>query len=115
MTVLGVLGGSGLYEMAGLKNAAWHRIASPFGETSDEFLFGVLDGLDVVFAHCRDVFGIVSQTKQGAVNLRMQRLDPAIHHFGKAGNVGNITHLDSGVAERFRGAAGADDFNVKAL
>jgi 5'-methylthioadenosine phosphorylase len=49
MTVLGILGGSGVYEMAGLENAAWRRIASPFGETSDEFLFGVLDGLDVVF------------------------------------------------------------------
>src|SRR5437899_10762607 len=49
MTVLGVMGGSGLYEMAGLKNAAWHKVASPFGETSDEFLFGELDGLAVVF------------------------------------------------------------------
>ena len=49
MTVLGILGGSGVYDMAGLKNAEWRRIASPFGETSDEFLFGVLDGLDVVF------------------------------------------------------------------
>jgi 5'-methylthioadenosine phosphorylase len=49
MTVLGVMGGSGLYEMAGLKNATWRKVASPFGETSDEFLFGVLDGLDVVF------------------------------------------------------------------
>ena len=49
MTVLGILGGSGVYDMAGLKNATWRRIASPFGETSDEFLFGVLDGLDVVF------------------------------------------------------------------
>ena len=46
---VGVSGGSGLYEIAGLKNAAWRRVASPFGETSDEFLFGVLDGLDVVF------------------------------------------------------------------
>jgi 5'-methylthioadenosine phosphorylase len=49
MTVLGILGGSGVYDIAGLKDAAWRRIASPFGETSDEFLFGVLDGLDVVF------------------------------------------------------------------
>jgi Purine nucleoside phosphorylase len=48
MTVLGILGGSGVYDMAGLKDAAWRRIASPFGETSDDFLFGVLDGLDVV-------------------------------------------------------------------
>ncbi|MFO1160241.1 MAG: S-methyl-5'-thioadenosine phosphorylase [Reyranellaceae bacterium] len=50
MTVLGVLGGSGVYEIAGLERATWRRVASPFGETSDEFLFGVLDGLDVVFA-----------------------------------------------------------------
>src|SRR5579871_4386250 len=49
MTVLGVMGGSGLYEMAGLKNATWRKVASPFGETSDEFLFGELDGLEVVF------------------------------------------------------------------
>lgn len=49
MTVLGILGGSGLYEIAGLEKAEWRRVASPFGETSDEFLFGVLDGLDVVF------------------------------------------------------------------
>jgi 5'-methylthioadenosine phosphorylase len=49
MTVLGILGGSGLYEMAGIEQAAWRRVSSPFGETSDEFLFGVLHGLQVVF------------------------------------------------------------------
>ena len=45
MTVLGIIGGSGVYDIAGLKNAQWRRVASPFGETSDEFLFGELDGL----------------------------------------------------------------------
>ncbi len=49
MTVLGILGGSGVYDMAGLENAEWRRVVSPFGDTSDEFLFGVLDGLNVVF------------------------------------------------------------------
>lgn len=49
MTILGILGGSGVYDIAGLKGAVWRRVASPFGETSDEFLFGKLDGLDVVF------------------------------------------------------------------
>src|SRR5437763_6291283 len=49
MTVLGIIGGSGIYHVAGLKNEQWRRIASPFGETSDEFLFGELDGLAVVF------------------------------------------------------------------
>ena len=59
MTILGVLGGSGVYDIAGLKNAAWRRVSSPFGETSDDFLFGELDGLGVVFvqigrASCRE-------------------------------------------------------------
>ena len=49
MTVLGILGGSGVYDIAGLEKAEWRRIASPFGETSDEFLFGVLAGQEVVF------------------------------------------------------------------
>jgi 5'-methylthioadenosine phosphorylase len=49
MTVLGIMGGSGVYDIAGLEKAEWRRVASPFGETSDEFLFGVLQGQEVVF------------------------------------------------------------------
>ena len=49
MTVLGILGGSGVYEIAGLKNAQWRRVESPFGSTSDDFLFGELDGQALVF------------------------------------------------------------------
>lgn len=49
MTILSVFGGSGVYDIAGLENPAWMRVKSPFGETSDEFLFGTLDGLKVVF------------------------------------------------------------------
>jgi 5'-methylthioadenosine phosphorylase len=48
-TVLGIIGGSGVYAMDGLEYARWQRVASPWGEPSDEFLFGVLDGVDVVF------------------------------------------------------------------
>ncbi|WP_347336468.1 hypothetical protein [Nitrobacter hamburgensis] len=49
MTILGILGGSGVYDIAELEDPTWLRIESPFGETSDEFLFGTLDGLKVVF------------------------------------------------------------------
>jgi 5'-methylthioadenosine phosphorylase len=49
MTVLGIMGGSGIYDIAGLKNAEWKRVSSPFGETSDEFLFGEYEGLPLVF------------------------------------------------------------------
>ena len=48
-TVLGIIGGSGLYDVPGLENTRWQRVASPWGETSDEFLFGRLSGVDLVF------------------------------------------------------------------
>ena len=49
LPVIGVIGGSGLYDIDGLTNTRWKRVDSPFGETSDEFLFGELDGLQLVF------------------------------------------------------------------
>ncbi len=47
--VIGIIGGSGLYEIDGLADVAWRRVESPFGPTSDEFCFGTLDGQPVVF------------------------------------------------------------------
>ncbi len=47
--VLGVIGGSGIYDIAGLENTAWRRVESPFGEPSGELLFGTLDGQQLVF------------------------------------------------------------------
>ena len=49
MTVIGILGVSGLYQIDGLSNVEWRRVASPFGETSDELCFGELAGTKVVF------------------------------------------------------------------
>ena len=49
LPVIGVIGGSGLYDISGLTNTRWERVDSPFGDTSDEFLFGELDGLQLVF------------------------------------------------------------------
>ncbi len=46
---LGVIGGSGLYEIAGLADTRWEKISSPFGAPSDELLFGELDGKPMVF------------------------------------------------------------------
>lgn len=48
-TVLGIIGGSGVYDIAGLKGAEWKRVASPWGEPSDEILFGTLDGVEMRF------------------------------------------------------------------
>ena len=48
-TVLGIIGGSGVYDIAGLENARWERVASPWGEASDALLFGTYKGTDLVF------------------------------------------------------------------
>jgi 5'-methylthioadenosine phosphorylase len=47
--VIGVIGGSGVYEIAGLEDAAWQRVATPWGEMSDEILVGRLGGQRVAF------------------------------------------------------------------
>ncbi|MBL1235111.1 MAG: S-methyl-5'-thioadenosine phosphorylase [Rhodobiaceae bacterium] len=47
--VLGVIGGSGIYNPPGLENSRWERVESSFGEASDELHFGQLAGLDMVF------------------------------------------------------------------
>ena len=47
--MLGIIGGSGVYDIDGLTNIHWEKIESPFGETSDELLFGELNGQKMVF------------------------------------------------------------------
>ena len=47
--VIGIIGGSGLYDIDGLTDIHWERVESPFGKTSDEFLFGKLDNQQLVF------------------------------------------------------------------
>lgn len=47
--VIGIIGGSGVYDIEGLADKRWARVQSPFGEASDELLFGELDGQQMVF------------------------------------------------------------------
>jgi 5'-methylthioadenosine phosphorylase len=47
--VIGIIGGSGLYEIEGLVDVRWQRVESPFGPTSDDFCFGTFDSQRVVF------------------------------------------------------------------
>jgi 5'-methylthioadenosine phosphorylase len=46
---LGIIGGSGIYDIDGLENPAWIKVDSPFGEPSDEILTGVLSGQAMAF------------------------------------------------------------------
>jgi 5'-methylthioadenosine phosphorylase len=47
--MLGILGGSGIYEIDGLTGTRWQRVDSPFGEPSDEILLGDLAGQKMAF------------------------------------------------------------------
>lgn len=46
---LGIIGGSGVYDIDGLQNKEWRAVESSFGQPSDELLFGELNGLQLVF------------------------------------------------------------------
>jgi len=46
---VGVIGGSGLYDMEDLAEVQRIRVTTPFGEPSDEYVTGVLNGVRMVF------------------------------------------------------------------
>src|SRR5690349_15924832 len=48
-SILGIIGGSGVYDIPGLENARWKTIKSPWGQPSDALLFGTYKGTDLVF------------------------------------------------------------------
>lgn len=47
--VLGIIGGSGIYDIEGLSQLQWETVKSPFGDPSDQLLFGELDGQKLIF------------------------------------------------------------------
>jgi 5'-methylthioadenosine phosphorylase len=47
--VIGLIGGSGLYDIPGLEDREWRRVHTPWGAPSDEILFGRLAGVPVRF------------------------------------------------------------------
>lgn len=49
MSTVGVIGGSGLYEMEGLSGIERETVMTPFGDPSDEFVIGTLEGVRMVF------------------------------------------------------------------
>jgi len=48
-TMIGVIGGSGVYEIDGLEDADWRAVESPWGMPSDEILTGRLGGVAMAF------------------------------------------------------------------
>ena len=47
--VIGIIGGSGIYDIEGLENPQWSAIKSPWGDPSDEILTGTFHGVDLAF------------------------------------------------------------------
>ncbi len=48
-SVLGIIGGSGFYQLPGIAHARWESVKSPWGEPSDQILFADLDGVPLRF------------------------------------------------------------------
>ncbi len=46
---IGIIGGSGLYKIEGIKNLKEVAVKTPFGKPSDKFITGTLEGREVVF------------------------------------------------------------------
>src|SRR5262249_22624101 len=89
---------------------------SPFRDGRFERIQGhdqQIDRLDVVLFHRGEVFFIPADREQSAVHFRVQRLDAAVHHFGRAGEFGDVNDQEAGFAERLCGTAGRDQLNIE--
>ena len=71
-----------------------------------------VDRADIMRRHRRLVAGVTAPGEQAAVDFRMQRLDPAVHDFGKTRMVGDLDHGHAGLAQGFRRTAGGQDFDA---
>ena len=56
--------------------------------------------------------GAVAAREDAAVDRRVQRLDAAVHHLGKAGDVGDVRHGQARVGQRRRRAAGGHELDA---
>ena len=74
---------------------------------------GDIDAADVVFGHGGGVGGFVTHAEQAAVHHRVQGLDPAVHHLGEAGQVGDVLHRQAEAGDGGAGAAGRDQFDAE--
>ena len=72
-----------------------------------------LEGEDAVLGQRFHVRGIVVAAEDSAVDLRVERFEPAVHHFGEAGVLGHVADGDALVLQVFSGSAGAEDFHAQ--
>ena len=70
-----------------------------------------VDRLDAVLGHDRAIQ--VATTEDTAMDLRMQRLHPTVHHFREAGVIGDFHSVDGIVPQQFVSTAGGQDFHAQ--
>ena len=59
------------------------------------------DGADAVVCRVLHVGGVVAQVEEAAMHGRVERLDAAVHHFGEAGEVGDVFDGEARILQRF--------------
>jgi len=73
---IGIIGGSGFYNIEGIKNVKKVNVATPFGKPSDSFTTGTLEGVDLVFLarHGKGHFITPSEVNYAANIYGMKKL-----------------------------------------
>lgn len=73
---IGVIGGSGFYNIEGIKNVKKVTVTTPFGKPSDNFITGTLEGVDLVFLarHGKGHFITPSEVNYAANIYGMKKL-----------------------------------------
>jgi 5'-methylthioadenosine phosphorylase len=87
---IGVIGGSGLYEMEGIERKRWKRVTTPFGKPSDQYLLGRIGPREVVFLprHGRGHTILPSELNHRANIYGMKKL--GVTHIISASAVGSL-------------------------
>ena len=73
-----------------------------------------VDEADAVAFGGVEVVAAVAPGEDAPVDERVQRLDPAVHHLGEPGDVGDVGHRQPGLGQGAGGAAGRHQFQAAA-
>ena len=93
--MLGIIGGSGVYNIEGLENTRWVKAMSSFGEPSDEILIGELAGQAFRIAHMGHVNAPMVLGTLGVIEVGLSALK--IPH-GRGGTEAAIDWLGESVS-----------------
>ena len=70
---IGLLGGTGLYEIEGIRSVREHRLRTPFGDPSDAYVVGDLEGRRVAFLSRHGGAVLESSSGEADIDRILQR------------------------------------------